>query len=129
MAVTLSGERETLFAGDIELPVPSVRPAEFASRSERGIDSSARTDQPHSISDGLFSRDEDSEVSMRLPGIEMLNGGIRFEEVMGRVERLLLEQALRSCGGNKAKAAGLLGIKRTTLLYKMKALVDQGCAA
>jgi transcriptional regulator with GAF, ATPase, and Fis domain len=54
---------------------------------------------------------------LRLPA-----GGVRLEEVMGRVEKLLLEQALESCGGNKAKAARSLGLKRTTLIYKMKAL-------
>jgi transcriptional regulator with PAS, ATPase and Fis domain len=40
---------------------------------------------------------------------------------MGKVEKLLLEQALRRHGGNKAKAAKALGLKRTTLLYKLKA--------
>jgi transcriptional regulator with PAS, ATPase and Fis domain len=39
---------------------------------------------------------------------------------MGKVEKLLLEQALRRHGGNKAKAAKALGLKRTTLLYKLK---------
>ena len=46
---------------------------------------------------------------------------MNFEEVMGRVEKLLLQAALRKCDGNKAKAASLLGIPRTTLLYKVKA--------
>ena len=41
---------------------------------------------------------------------------------MGRVEKMLLDRALQSCGGNKAKAASILGMKRTTLLYKTKAL-------
>ena len=31
--------------------------------------------------------------------------GVNFEEVMGRVESLLLQEALRNCDGNKAKAA------------------------
>ncbi len=48
---------------------------------------------------------------------------------MGRVEKLLLEQALESCGGNKAKAARSLGLKRTTLIYKMKALENSGQGA
>jgi DNA-binding protein Fis len=47
---------------------------------------------------------------------------VNFEEVTANVERLLLQEALRSCGGNKAKAASILGMKRTTLLYKTKAL-------
>jgi transcriptional regulator with PAS, ATPase and Fis domain len=49
-----------------------------------------------------------------------------FEDLMGKVEKLLLEQALRRHGGNKAKAAKALGLKRTTLLYKLK---GQECVA
>lgn len=47
---------------------------------------------------------------------------MNYEEVMGRVERLLLEQALRKCDGNKAKASSFLGIPRTTLVYKLKGM-------
>jgi len=48
--------------------------------------------------------------------------GINFDEVVGTLELSLLDQALKMSGGNKARAADLLGIKRTTLLAKMKAL-------
>lgn len=57
------------------------------------------------------------EREIRVPA-----SGVNFEEVTARVEKLLLEEALRACGGNKAKAANILGMKRTTLLYKTKAL-------
>ena len=57
------------------------------------------------------------ETEIRVP-----SSGVNFEEVTANVERLLLQEALRSCGGNKAKAASILGMKRTTLLYKTKAL-------
>jgi DNA-binding NtrC family response regulator len=56
------------------------------------------------------------------PEIRVPASGIKFEEVTAKVEKLLLEEALRACGGNKAKAANILGMKRTTLLYKTKAL-------
>jgi len=56
------------------------------------------------------------------PEISVPTNGLNFEEVTGRVEKLLLQEALRACGGNKAKAASALGMKRTTLLYKTKAL-------
>jgi len=56
------------------------------------------------------------------PEIRVPSTGVNFEEVTARVEKLLLEEALRACGGNKAKAANILGMKRTTLLYKTKAL-------
>lgn len=57
------------------------------------------------------------ETEIRVP-----TSGVNFEEVTANVERLLLQEALRSCGGNKAKAANILGMKRTTLLYKTKSL-------
>ena len=60
--------------------------------------------------------------SSAAPEIRVPAGGLNFEEVTGRVEKLLLQEALRACGGNKAKAASILGMKRTTLLYKTKAL-------
>jgi transcriptional regulator with GAF, ATPase, and Fis domain len=58
-----------------------------------------------------------AEQEIRVP-----TSGLNFEEVTANVERLLLQEALRTCGGNKAKAANILGMKRTTLLYKTKAL-------
>jgi DNA-binding NtrC family response regulator len=96
-AVALSGQRTHLFLGDIDLPDP-IRVVEPGEMSL--VDSSS---------------------------IEIPSSGVCFEDIIGRVEKLLLEQALRSCGNNKAKAASLLGMKRTTLLYKMKAL--EGFAA
>jgi transcriptional regulator with GAF, ATPase, and Fis domain len=85
MAVTLAGERERLYLGDFQLPLP---------RSSRL-----------------------AETEIRVP-----SSGVNFEQVTANVERLLLQEALRTCGGNKAKAANILGMKRTTLLYKTKAL-------
>ena len=48
--------------------------------------------------------------------------GIDFDEVVGAFELSLLDQALSACNGNKARAADLLKIKRTTLLAKLKSL-------
>jgi DNA-binding NtrC family response regulator len=53
--------------------------------------------------------------------VEVPQEGINFDEVVGNLELSLLNQALKMSGGNKARAADLLGIKRTTLLAKMKA--------
>jgi transcriptional regulator with GAF, ATPase, and Fis domain len=58
--------------------------------------------------------------------------GLDFELAVGRFERSLLNQALALSGGNKARAADLLRIKRTTLLAKMKAFEERtpaGCLA
>jgi DNA-binding NtrC family response regulator len=55
---------------------------------------------------------------------EVPDSGIKYEETMARIERMLLSQALQKVGGNKAKAAAMLGMKRTTLVSKVKALSD-----
>jgi DNA-binding NtrC family response regulator len=48
--------------------------------------------------------------------------GIDFEEVVGSLERSLVEQALRRTNGNKKLAAELLRLKRTTFTAKIKSL-------
>jgi DNA-binding NtrC family response regulator len=48
--------------------------------------------------------------------------GLNFDDVVSRFERGILEQALSASGGNKARAAELLQMKRTTLLAKLKSL-------
>ena len=52
----------------------------------------------------------------------MPESGINFEELMTGIERRLLERALAKSGGNKARAASMLHMKRTTLLSKFKSL-------
>lgn len=47
---------------------------------------------------------------------------VDFGRMIQGIERALLDQALSRAGGNKARAASLLGMKRTTLLSKVKAL-------
>ena len=94
MAAALSGERETIYLGDIDLHLqPAVR----------------------DLTEGL------DEFPVNIP-----TDDLPFEDLMGKVEKLLLDQALRRHGGNKARAAKALGLKRTTLLYKLKA---QECLA
>jgi DNA-binding NtrC family response regulator len=56
------------------------------------------------------------------PLIQLPQEGLNFDEVVGSFELSLLNQALTASGGNKARAADLLKIKRTTLLAKMKSL-------
>jgi transcriptional regulator with GAF, ATPase, and Fis domain len=45
-----------------------------------------------------------------------------FEQTVGRIERQILEDALKKAGGNKTVAAEMLGLKRTTLAAKLKSL-------
>ena len=43
-----------------------------------------------------------------------------FEQTVGRIERQILEEALKKAHGNKTAAAEMLGLKRTTLAAKLK---------
>jgi DNA-binding NtrC family response regulator len=89
MAAALTGDRETVYLGDIEMHLQPSRE--------------------------LSATSKDVELPLDVP-----TDDLPFEDLMGKVEKLLLEQALRRHGGNKAKAAKALGLKRTTLLYKLK---------
>ena len=53
---------------------------------------------------------------------DMPEGGVNFDAVVTKVERELLLQALAKSGGNKMRAAQLLGMKRTTFVEKLKRL-------
>ena len=61
-----------------------------------------------------------SEPGRRPPDIP--DGGVDFDAVVANVERDLLLQALSKAGGNKMRAAQLLGMKRTTFVEKLKRL-------
>jgi transcriptional regulator with GAF, ATPase, and Fis domain len=56
------------------------------------------------------------------PAITVPDDGLDFEATVSRIERALLEQALRKTGGNKKQAADMLGLKRTTFAAKWKSL-------
>lgn len=47
---------------------------------------------------------------------------VRLEEVMAQVERRLIELALRRAGGDRKRAANLLGLSRARLLRRMEAV-------
>jgi DNA-binding NtrC family response regulator len=61
------------------------------------------------------------------PWITVPEEGLDFDEVVSDFEKSLLDQALTHSGGNKARAADLLHIKRTTLLARMKTLEERDC--
>jgi transcriptional regulator with PAS, ATPase and Fis domain len=58
----------------------------------------------------------------RMFALDFPECGINFEELMTGIERRLLERALAKSGGNKARAANMLQMKRTTLISKFKSL-------
>ena len=43
-----------------------------------------------------------------------------LDECVAEIEKRLIEQALKRCGGNKSKAARILGIRPNTLHYKLE---------
>lgn len=47
---------------------------------------------------------------------------LSFDEAKQRVEKAYIEKALTDAGGNRTKAAKILGISRRSLLYKLKEL-------
>ena len=64
-------------------------------------------------------------VPMELPVLPItLPESMDFDTVVGHFERSILEQALTRTGGNKTAAAELLGLKRTTLIMKLRGLQD-----
>ena len=98
MAVAMTGDRETLFAGDFGLaPAGSMKVIPF----------------------------ETTAISFPAPA------AINFETAVNHFERSMLEQALERTAGNKTAAAELLGLKRTTLIMKLRNFGDPvaTCAA
>ena len=64
-------------------------------------------------------------VPMELPVLPItLPESMDFDAAVGHFERSILEQALTRTGGNKTAAAELLGLKRTTLIMKLRGLQD-----
>jgi DNA-binding NtrC family response regulator len=61
-------------------------------------------------------------AAIPLPTISLPDEGLDFEQHVANMERAILTQALRNTGGNKAQAAGMLRLKRTTLSAKLKSL-------
>jgi DNA-binding NtrC family response regulator len=63
-----------------------------------------------------------SGAAAELPTIAVPDEGLDFEQMVANMQRAILEQALRKTGGNKAQAAGMLRLKRTTLSAKLRSL-------
>jgi transcriptional regulator with PAS, ATPase and Fis domain len=56
------------------------------------------------------------------PSLDFPDTGVDLPTIVEQIERELIGQALSRTGGNKAAAAGLLNLKRTTLVEKLKRL-------
>jgi DNA-binding NtrC family response regulator len=57
-----------------------------------------------------------------IPAVEFPEAGVDLPGMVEQIERDLISRALSRTGGNKAAAATLLNIKRTTLVEKLKRL-------
>ncbi|HXG87618.1 MAG TPA: sigma-54 dependent transcriptional regulator [Vicinamibacterales bacterium] len=57
-----------------------------------------------------------------LPAVDFPDTGVDLPTLVEQIERDLIGRALSRTGGNKAAAAGLLNLKRTTLVEKLKRL-------
>ena len=60
--------------------------------------------------------------AMLLPTVDFPDGGVDLPGMVEQIERDLIARALSRTGGNKAAAATLLNIKRTTLVEKLRRL-------
>ncbi len=105
-----------------------------------GQEQASPEDEREALLDAFSCNDDDSDVSEilaqsgitslpKLPGEEELSGdfapklsedGVNLKDMVADMETGLIRQALDKSGGVVAKAADLLGLRRTTLVEKMK---------
>ena len=62
------------------------------------------------------------DVARSIEQFSVPDGGINFAQVVTSFQRSLLGQALKRTNGNRTMAAGLLHMKRTTLVSKLRVL-------
>jgi DNA-binding NtrC family response regulator len=72
--------------------------------------------------DDLPAQFRDGDEPAQHLGLYVPSEGMDIAETLERLEAQLLEQALEKTSGNKAQAARLLGLNRTTLVEKVKRL-------
>jgi DNA-binding NtrC family response regulator len=65
---------------------------------------------------------EDTPVSPVIPHLEIPDSGFNLSRAVHEFEIALIDMAMRKAGGNKQRAANFLGMKRTSMIYKHKAL-------
>ena len=73
-----------------------------------------------------FTLTGDPLMTSTLRSIAISDAGLNFEQTVGRIERQMIEEALRKARGNKTVAAEMLGLKRTTLSAKLRSLAAAG---
>jgi DNA-binding NtrC family response regulator len=66
---------------------------------------------------------QQAEETVMSPAVALPEEGLDLDEFITSVERELIQRSLERTGGNKGQAAKLLGLKRTTLVEKLKRIV------
>jgi two-component system response regulator PilR (NtrC family) len=74
---------------------------------------------PESLALSSFKEKKRMEEGLR---IELANGGIDLDKLMGKVEKDLILQALKGANGVKKRAAKILGISFDSLRYRLEKL-------
>jgi DNA-binding NtrC family response regulator len=74
------------------------------------------------LSPADFPLPMESRVCQPGRAIPVPDSGLDFDRTIGSIERQVIEEALRKTHGNKTAAAGILGLKRTTLAAKLRSL-------
>jgi two-component system response regulator PilR (NtrC family) len=60
------------------------------------------------------------EVELPLSPVDLPDDGIDLDSLMEKYEKELIDTALARAGGNRTKAAGILGISFRSLRYRLK---------
>jgi transcriptional regulator with PAS, ATPase and Fis domain len=68
---------------------------------------------------GLTSAPQRTHADLNL---EIPDSGFSFDRAVHEFQLAIIDLAMRKAGGNRQQAANILGMKRTTLIYKHKAL-------
>lgn len=64
----------------------------------------------------------------KLPYPTISNGTINLQQALDQFESRLIDEAMRRTNGNKSAAAQMLGLKRTTLIAKLRRIKDLDAA-
>ena len=76
--------------------------------------------RPHIEAADLPPEIQNAHATPASTRIVLPEDGVNLEQFVGDIERQLIETSLERTGGNKGRAATLLGLKRTTLVEKLK---------